>query len=494
MSSETQATAIDFEIPEHGEPAITPKQRMAIQRQPMAEQEASVRINNFFEVALGFDGKTARIEALRCIQCKKPACMTGCPVGINIPGFIKKIAEGDFEGGIRVLKQDNILPAVCGRVCPQEEQCEKFCTVGKKSGPVAIGRLERFLADWERETGNMKPIEPQAPTGKKVAIVGAGPAGITAAADLRRLGHDVTVFEALHRPGGVLVYGIPEFRLPKKIVELEVQQLERAGVTFRNSFVVGQTMTMTELTAAFDAIFVATGAGLPYFMNIPGENLCAVYSANEYLTRVNLMKAYDSKADTPVAKSENVAVVGGGNVAMDAARTAKRLGAKNVYLVYRRTKSEMPARQEEVHHAEQEGIQFLFLHNPIAYEGNAEGRVVKAVCQKMVLGEPDASGRRRPVPTDETITLDVDTVIVAIGNGPNPLIPRTTDGLKTKKWGNILAEQQSGRTSIKGVWAGGDIVLGAATVILAMGAGRAAAKSMNEYLQTGVWEEPTLGT
>lgn len=479
-------------FPEKGEPKLSNKDRMAIPRQPMPQQTAQARVGNFAEVALGFDANTARIEALRCIQCKKPLCVEGCPVGINIPLFIKKIAEGDFLAGVRVLKTDNVLPAVCGRVCPQEEQCEKVCTVGKKNPPVAIGRLERFLADWERETGKMEPMVPAPATGKKVAIVGAGPAGLTAAADLARLGHDVTIFEALHKAGGVLVYGIPEFRLPKKIVDIEVKLLEQAGVKLRTSVVIGQTYTMDELRSSFDAIFVATGAGLPYFMNIAGENLNGIYSANEYLTRVNLMRAYDLAADTPVARSKNVAVIGGGNVAMDAARTAKRLGAENVYNVYRRTRAEMPARIEEVEHAEEEGIQFLFLHNPIRYEGDADGRVVRAVCQKMVLGEPDASGRRRPVPTDEYVTLEVDTVVVSIGNGPNPLIPRSTKGLATKKWGNIKAEKKSGRTSIPGVWAGGDIVLGAATVILAMGAGRVAAKSIDEYLRTGEWAEPTL--
>jgi glutamate synthase (NADPH) small chain len=483
----------DIVLPERGEPKISNKERMAIPRQPMPQQDPHERALNFAEVALGFSAKTARIEALRCIQCKKPTCISGCPVNIDIPGFIKKIAEGEFAEGVRILKQDNALPAICGRVCPQEEQCEKVCTIGKKADPVAIGRLERFLADWEREGGAMKPIEPGTPTGKKVAIVGAGPAGLTAAADLVRLGHDVTIFEALHRPGGVLVYGIPEFRLPKKIVRVEVEQLQRAGVKLHNSVVIGQTISMTELRETFDAIFVATGAGLPYFMNIPGENLCGIYSANEYLTRVNLMRAYEFPAsDTPVAKSENVAVVGGGNVAMDSARTARRLGAKNVYNVYRRTRAEMPARVEEIEHAEEEGIQFLFLHNPIRYEGDAQGRVSKAFCQKMKLGEPDASGRRRPVPTDEIVQLDVDTVVVAIGNGPNPLVPRTTDGLKTKKWGNILAERASGRTSLQGVWAGGDIVLGAATVILAMGAGRTAAQSIHDYLTKGEWPDPTL--
>ena len=481
-----------IDLPAGAEPKLSNKERMAIPRQVMPEQSAEERIYNFLEVPLGFEENVARIEALRCIKCKKPTCIDGCPVGINIPGFLEKIAEGDFEGGARVLKQDNILPAICGRVCPQEEQCEKQCIVGKKNAPVAIGRLERFLADWEREHNKVQPLVPGEPTGKKVAIVGAGPAGLTAAADLVRFGHKVVLYEALHKPGGVLVYGIPEFRLPKKIVEFEVQQLEKAGVELHNSVVIGQTITMTELQETYDAIFVATGAGLPYFMNLPGENLNGIYSANEYLTRVNLMKAYDPDSDTPVAKSKNVAVVGGGNVAMDGARTAKRLGADNVYLVYRHTRKEMPARVEEVEHAEEEGIKFFFLHSPIRYEGDAQGRVCKAICERMELGEPDASGRRRPVPTGEYVDLEVDTVIVAIGNGPNPLIPRTIEGLDTKKWGNIKAEKATGRTSLRGVWAGGDIVLGAATVILAMGAGRTAAKSIDDYLKTGDWPEVTL--
>ena len=482
-----------LELPPRGEPALNQRQRMTIPRQPIPEQPPEVRIHNFSEVALGYDERTARIEALRCIQCKKPLCVSGCPVGINIPGFIKQIAQGDFAKGVSILKQDNVLPAICGRVCPQEEQCEVVCTLAKKYEPVAIGRLERFLADWEREGGKIEPLVPGKPTGKTVAIVGAGPAGLTAAADLVRYGHDVTVFEALQRPGGVLVYGIPEFRLPKKIVEVEVEQLEKAGVKFRNSVVIGQTFTMEELTTNFDAVFIATGAGLPNFMGIPGENLNGVYSANEYLTRVNLMRAYEfPKADTPVARSENVAVIGGGNVAMDAARTARRLGAKHVYDVYRRTRAEMPARAEEIEHAEEEGIEFLFLHNPIEYVGDETGRVSKAICRKMRLGEPDASGRRRPIPTDETVTLEVDTVVVAIGNGPNPLIPKTTPQLEVKRWGNIRVEKATGKTSMKGVWAGGDIVLGAATVILAMGAGRTAAKSIHEYLTTGIWTEPVL--
>jgi glutamate synthase (NADPH/NADH) small chain len=495
MSTDDKAAPAtpEIELPEHGEPKITPKQRMAIPRQKMPEQTGEERVKNFSEVNLGLEARAVRIESLRCLQCKQRPCVSGCPVGIDIPGFIKKVAEGDFAAAVKILKLDNVLPAVCGRVCPQEEQCEVKCTIGAKVAPVAIGRIERFLADWERETHQMQPMVPGKPTGKKVAIVGAGPAGLTAAADLVRLGHEVQIFEALHRPGGVLVYGIPEFRLPKRIVEIEVQQLEAAGVKLHNSVVIGQTITLNELREEFDAVFVATGAGLPNFQNVPGENLCGIYSANEYLTRVNLMKAYDSeRADTPVAKSRAVAVVGGGNVAMDSARTAMRLGAQKVYLVYRRTRQEMPARLEEVHHAEEEGIQFLFLHNPVRYEADADGRVCRAVLQKMVLGEPDASGRRKPVPTDEHETLEVDTVVVSIGNGPNPLVPRTSPGLKTKKWGNILAEKATGRTSLKGVWAGGDIVLGAATVILAMGAGRTVARSIHQYLLDGEWSEPTL--
>lgn len=495
MSSDEQSgnpVHSDIELPSKGIPQITAKQRMAIERQPMPEQLANERIHNFSEVAIGLDTHAARMEALRCIQCKNAPCMKGCPVGIHIPTFIADIAAADFAAAARVIKQDNTLPAICGRVCPQESQCENVCTVGKKNAPVAIGRLERFIADWERDNDQVQPLVAGPSTGKKVAIIGAGPAGLTAAADLVRMGHHVVVFEALHRAGGVLIYGIPEFRLPKRIVDFEVQQLVNAGVELHTSVVIGQTITMQELQRTYDAIFIATGAGLPYFMSIPGENLNGVYSANEYLTRVNLMKAYDPKADTPIAKSKNVAVIGGGNVAMDGARTAKRLGADNVYLVYRRTRAEMPARHEEVHHAEQEGINFMLLHNPVRYEGDEQGRVNKAVCEKMELAEPDASGRRRPVPTGEYVELEVDTVIVAIGNGPNPLVPRTTDGLETKKWGNIKAEKDTGRTSIKGVWAGGDIVLGAATVILAMGAGRAAAKSMGEYLKTGDWPEVRL--
>jgi glutamate synthase (NADPH/NADH) small chain len=473
-------------------PTLTNKQRMAIPRQEMPQQDPHLRTHNFQEVALGLDEAAARLEAMRCLQCKHATCIEGCPVGIDIPGFVRKIAEGDLAGGIRILKRDNVLPAICGRVCPQEEQCEKVCTVGKKKEPVAIGRLERFLADWSLEHGG-EPLVAGASTGKRVAIVGGGPAGLTAAADLCRAGHAVTIFEALHKAGGVLVYGIPEFRLPKRIVDVEVSALEAAGVELRTSVIIGQTITVDELREEYDAIFVATGAGLPYFMGVPGENLCGIYSANEYLTRVNLMRANEfPRADTPVAQSRRVAVVGGGNVAMDAARTAKRLGAETVYLVYRRSRGEMPARHEEIAHAEEEGIELLLLHTPVRYEGDAEGRVCRTICEKMALGEPDASGRRRPVPTGELVPLEVDTVVVSIGNGPNPLLPRVTPGLRLRKHGNILAEKETGRTSLPGVWAGGDIVLGAATVILAMGAGRAAAKSIHAFLMGGGWTEPAL--
>jgi len=490
-TTDTQNPAID--LPEHGAPALTPKQRMAIPRQSMPEQDPKVRATNFDEVNYGLTPLAARMEALRCLQCKTQPCRSGCPVMVRIPDFMAKVAEGDFGAAIRIIKGDNVLPAISGRVCPQETQCEKFCTLGKKGQSVAIGRVERFLADWERNQGVAEPIRPEKKTGKKVAIVGAGPAGLTAAADLARMGHEVDIYEALHRPGGVLVYGIPEFRLPKAIVDAEVKELEKAGVRIHTSVVIGQTITVDELLASHDALFVATGAGLPTFMGLSGENLNGVYSANEYLTRVNLMRAYQfPQADTPIAKSRSVAVVGGGNVAMDAARTAKRLGAEHVYLVYRRARAEMPARAEEVHHAEEEGIEFMLLHNPVAYEGDETGRVCLAKLEKMALGEPDASGRRSPIPTGEIVDVPVDTVVVAIGNGPNPLVPKTTPAIKTKRRGNILAEKGTGKTTMKGVWAGGDIVLGAATVILAMGAGRAAARSIDEYLTTGEWTDPVI--
>jgi len=436
----------------------------------------------------------AQLEGQRCLQCKNAPCIKGCPVEIEIPSFIKYILEGKYRDSINKIKETNILPAVCGRVCPQEEQCQKSCVVGKSHKEVAkavqIGKLERFAADWEMEQGEAEVPVIKAPTGKKVAIVGSGPAGLTVAADARREGHDVTIFEALHKPGGVLIYGIPEFRLPKRIVMREVKNLQKMGVTLRTNYVVGKLSTIDELfDQGFDAVFVATGAGLPLFMHIPGENLNGVYSANEYLTRANLMQAYSfPNTDTPIARAKNVAVFGGGNVAMDSARTALRLGAENVYLVYRRSKKEMPARIEEVEHAEEEGVKMLLLQNPMKLIGDTNGWVKEVECIKMELGEPDESGRRRPVPIKGSeFRIAVDVVIVAIGNASNPLVPTTTPDLAVNKWGNIVAAEDTLKTSKKGVFAGGDIVLGAATVILAMGQGRKAAQAINEYLKTGAW-------
>jgi glutamate synthase (NADPH/NADH) small chain len=454
----------------------------------MREQPASERIHNFNEVPYGYSEEDAIAEARRCLVCKKPSCIGGCPVEIDIPGFIAKIAAGDFKGAVRVMKNKNVLPAVCGRVCPQEDQCEKVCVIGKKQQPVGIGRLERFIADWEARQG-----PPEIPTlpprnGHKVAVVGSGPAGLTVAGDLVQMGYEVSMFEALHKAGGVLVYGIPEFRLPKAIVQREVDYITKLGVNLRTSFVVGRTRTIDELLQDFDAVFIGTGAGLPWFMNIPGENLNGIYSANEYLTRSNLMKAYlFPKYDTPIIRGKRVAVIGGGNVAMDSARTALRLGATQSMIIYRRSKTEMPARIEEIHHAEEEGVEMHLLTLPTKYLGE-NGWVRQMECLKMELGEPDASGRRRPVPIKGSEFLSpVDTVVCAIGQSPNPLIPQTTPGLQVAKHGNIIADEKTGRTTKKGVFAGGDIVTGAATVILAMGAGRLAARSIDEYVKTGAW-------
>jgi glutamate synthase (NADPH) small chain len=474
--------------------APTPRSRpkpFSVPRQPMPEQPPAVRVGNFKEVPYGLTPDLAILEASRCIQCKNPQCVKGCPVSVQIPEFIDLVARGRFLEAARKIKETNALPAVCGRVCPQEEQCEMPCVLGKKGEPVAIGRLERFVADFERVTGNVEIPEVASPTGKRVAVVGGGPAGLTVAGDLVQIGYEVTIFEALHKPGGVLMYGIPEFRLPKEIVQAEVEYIRKLGAKLECNAVIGKSITIDELLEEerFDAVFIGTGAGLPYFMNIPGENLIGVYSANEYLTRANLMKAYlFPEADTPVSRARNVAVVGGGNVAMDSARTAKRMGADKVYLIYRRSRKEMPARIEEIHHAEEEGIEFHLLTNPVGFHGDEDACVTEVECQRMELGEPDASGRRRPVAVKGSeFRLAVDTVIISIGNGANPLVPATTPGLDTNKWGNILADQETGKTSKKGVFAGGDIVIGAATVILAMGAGRKAAAAIDEYLRTGVW-------
>ena len=464
------------------------KERMKIPRQRMPEQDPKVRVGNFYEVPYGFTPEEAVKEAQRCIQCKTPLCVGGCPVNIDIPWFIRLIEEGKFVEAARKLKETNGLPAVCGRVCPQEDQCEKVCVVGKKGEPVSIGRLERFAADYEREHGEVSIPEIPRWTGKKVAVVGGGPAGLTVAGDLIKKGHKVTVFEALHTPGGVLVYGIPEFRLPKKIVESEVDYLRKMGVDIQCNAVVGKLETIDELLSnGFDAVFIGTGAGLPYFMNIPGENLAGVYSANEYLTRVNLMKAYQfPEYDTPIMRGRRVAVVGGGNTAMDAARTALRLCPEEVTIIYRRGMEELPARVEEVHHGEEEGLKFALLTNPLRFIGDPEGRLRAVECIRMELGEPDESGRRRPVPIKGSeFCLDCDVAVIAVGNGANPLIPQTTPEIKVNRWGNIVIDTDTGKTSKTGVFAGGDIVRGGATVILAMGDGRRAANALHEYLAKG---------
>ena len=452
---------------------------------PMPSQEPNVRNKNFKEVALGYTEEMAVNEAKRCLQCKNHPCRSGCPVEIDIPGFIKHVAEGDFEAAYHVIAQSSALPAVCGRVCPQEHQCEGKCVRGIKGEAVGIGRLERFVADWYRNNVHTKPTAP-APNGHKVAVIGAGPSGLTVAGDLAKLGYKVTVYEALHVAGGVLMYGIPEFRLPKDIVQHEVEGLKELGVDIETNMVIGKVLTIDELMNdyGFEAVYVASGAGLPRFMGIPGESLNGVYSANEYLTRVNLMKAYKEDSRTPIMKSKSVAVVGGGNVAMDAARCAKRLGAENVYIVYRRGMAELPARKEEVEHAEEEGIIFKTLCNPVEIHANDEGFVKSITCIEMELGEPDASGRRRPIEKKGSeFELDVDTVIMSLGTSPNPLIRSTTPGLETNKHGCIVTEGDDGKTSREGVYAGGDAVTGAATVIKAMGAGKAAAKAMDEYIQ-----------
>ncbi len=457
-------------------------------RRPIPKQKPFERVKNFDEVALGYTEQLAVEEASRCLDCKKPCCKEGCPVAIDIPGFVKCIAAGDFGAGIRLIKETNALPAVCGRVCPQEDQCEKVCVLGKKGDPVAIGRLERFLADREAASGETETPEIAPSTGKKVAIVGSGPAGITVANDLALLGHDVMIFEALHEAGGVLTYGIPEFRLPKAIVKREVEYVTSLGVKLHRDYIVGKTKKIDAMLAQFDAIFIGAGAGLPWFMEIPGENLNGVYSANEYLTRCNLMKGFRCpEYDTPMKRPSRVAVLGGGNVAMDAARTALRLGADEVHIVYRRGKAELPARLEEVENAEEEGVIFDFLTLPVRLIGNEQGWLTEMECLKMELGEPDDSGRRRPVRIEGSeFRMQVDAVVCSIGNSPNPLIPLTTPGLEVGRKGNIVADEETGRTSREGIWAGGDVVSGAATVISAMGAGRKAANDIHEYLTTDI--------
>jgi len=465
---------------------VTDAEKLKIPRQKMPAQMPKERIKNFKEVPFGYTPEMAMSEAKRCLQCKKALCIGGCPVEVNIPGFVLMIAQGNFIDAAKELKKTNSLPAICGRVCPQEDQCEKVCVLTKKYQPVAIGNLERFAADYERKQGEVEIPEIAPSTGKKVAIVGSGPAGLTVAGDLIKLGHQITIFEALHKAGGVLVYGIPEFRLPKTIVQAEVDYLIKLGVEVKTSQVIGKLFSIDELfEQGYQAVFIGTGAGLPNFMNIPGENLNGIYSANEYLTRSNLMKAYDfPEYDTPIFSGKNVVVLGGGNTAMDSVRTALRLGAENAYIVYRRSKTEMPARIEETHHAEEEGVEFHFLTTPIKYIGNENGWVTGMECLRMELGEPDASGRRRPVPVQgSNFIMEVDTVVVAVGNSSNPLVPQTTPGLEVNKWGNIIADPETGQTSRKGVWAGGDIVTGGATVILAAGAGKKAARDIDNYLK-----------
>ena len=468
---------------------LTAKDRNAIPQMEMPARDSKVRARQMDEVALGFSKEQAIIEANRCLQCAKPFCMEGCPVNINIPKFVAEIANGEFKAAVDTIKETSLLPAICGRVCPQEKQCQGKCTVGKiwksPEKAVSIGRLERFVADWERENGQvtMPVVAPK--TGKKVAIIGAGPAGLTVAADCARAGHEVTVFEAFHKAGGVMMYGIPEFRLPKKIVQDEIETLKKIGVKFETNFLVGRTNTLEQLLneKKFDAAFVGTGAGLPKFLNIPGENLIGVFSANEYLTRANLMKGYDKEhAATPIYEAKHVVVCGAGNVAMDAARMAFRLGAETVDVVYRRTRNEMPARLEEIGHAEEEGVNFRFLENPVEVLGDETGHVCGVRCLRYELGEPDASGRRSPVPIPGSEhDVACDAMIVALGNGSNPLLVSTTPGLNADAKGHIIVDEKQATSHAK-VWAGGDIVLGAATVILAMGEGRKAAASINEYL------------
>ncbi len=472
---------------------LTGRQRMQMERVAMPEQDAEARRRTFTEVNLGLTPDLAIEEARRCLMCKRPACIAGCPVNIQITDFIDLLAEGQFDQAAKVIKQDNSLPAICGRVCPQENQCEGACVLDRKGKAIAIGALERFVADYERENDLMTVSPPARRTGKRVAVVGSGPAGLACATDLARLGHEVTVFEALHELGGVLVYGIPEFRLPKEIVRKEIAQLELMGVEFVTNAVIGMMDSIDNLLEeeGFDAVFLGVGAGLPRFPRIPGENLIGVYSANEFLTRVNLMKAYLPDSDTPLLdlRGRNVAVFGGGNTAMDAVRTSVRLGAAQASIIYRRSEEEMPARREEVHHARQEGVRFDMLATPVEFAGDAEGFLQSVRLQRMELGEPDEGGRRRPIPVPGSEWEEkIDVAVVAIGNSPNPLLPKTTPDLDQTRWGTLVTDETTGRTTKVGVFAGGDIVTGGATVILAMGAGRTAAASIDEFLRTGIWE------
>lgn len=472
------------------------KLKLKIPRQDMPEQDQKLRVSNYQEVPYGYTSELALLEAGRCLQCKKPQCVEGCPVNIDIPAFIALVAEEKFDEAAKKIKEKNILPSICGRVCPQEDQCEKHCIVGAKDEPVAIGRLERFVADYERKMELVKAPVIAKETGKRIAVVGSGPAGLTVAADMRQLGYGVTIFEALHETGGVLTYGIPEFRLPKSIVQFEINYLQSMGCRIEKNHVIGPLLTLDELLENFDAIFIAVGAGLPVFMNIEGESLGNVFSANEYLTRMNLMKAYlFPEYDTPMPSGNKVAVIGGGNVAMDCARTAKRAGAEEVTIIYRRSRHELPAREEEVHHAEQEGIIFKLLNNPIKYIGTDSNKIKAIECIKMELGEPDKSGRRRPIPIDgSNFQVDCDLAIVAIGNGPNPILFQSSPNLKLNKWGYIDVNPETNETSIPNVYAGGDIVTGSATVILAMGAGRVAANAMHKKLsETSKKRKPVIG-
>ena len=470
--------------------SMKPKERTGLERVQMREQDGEVRSHNSIEVNLGLTEQMAVAESHRCLDCPQPTCTIGCPVGINIPKFIKKIEAKDFLGAAAAIKETNALPAVCGRVCPQEKQCELNCFYTQKLNlpPIAIGHLERFAADYERESGNMAIPEIAESNGIKVAVVGSGPSGLAAAGDLAKFGYDVTVFEALHEIGGVLKYGIPEFRLPNDIVDVEIENMRKMGVKFRTDFIVGKTASFEDLREqGFQAFFVGSGAGLPRFMNIPGENYNGIFSSNEYLTRVNLMKAADENYDTPVLSGKNVAVVGGGNTAMDSVRTAKRLGADRAMIIYRRSLEEMPARKEEVHHAQAEGIEFMNLHNPIEYFADENGRVNRMRVQKMELGEPDASGRRRPIPIEGSeFDIDVDTVVVAVGVSPNPIVPSSLKDLKMTQWGTIVVDNESMQSSIPDIFAGGDIVRGGATVILAMGDGRKAAVGIHKFIQEKV--------